>query len=759
DLPGLRKRWKETDTGRRAEAALHRRLADAIKPGSPARALYDALVAGDTDAAMTAINAHPNLLGTVAHYQFYMPTVITWQALDALVNENESEGKAAAAALTTWAKLIRPYVDRDLDSPMNDDVFRIAAMPNVGDAPKGTTFAGRFRELLGYHLVGYAYDFAYNFMDDAQRSTVRSLIAKATAGRLWMGARLPHHFRNWNWIEIGLSQPLLSLAIEGEDGYDPRVFKLGCQIAQDYFTYGITAKGTATEAVGYMNFGLVWGNPFAVAAQRRGETVLTHSHYRALADWYVQCYQPGSAGFYQSHGDGGDTGPQPWTLSVWRYFFPTDPRVDFLWQNYVRSVKGDPFGTPFHLIEPLLFACDGPADSNGKPVDYADGAALHAPLTDFDPTRSSLMTRSAWSPTAAAVQFECRTDSVGASHEHADRGNFTFSALGRSWAREYFRSVETKFHNCVLIDGIGQGYWPGPGKWLGLKDSDWALTAACDAKDAYGWWWPKQIVSEDPKSFVRFQFPRWAGYLAEAQRFHANYGQTPLKRDPRPSVKAHWAGFLDTDPRMWDEDSWPVRLPFNPVQRAFRTIAFVRGPAPYMVVVDDLQKDDRSHLYEWLMMPGADTELLSAKGNDVTLGDIAAVHDADGIPKPKAGDRELLVRVLNMAPPATAGDWPAKPAIRLETFERQDTLTPDGRSFGVDKRLVIPCRAVAPDFKILLFPHLHGQPVPKTTWNADQTELTIELKGQTDHLHFTKQPDGRTHVELERQGSPAVELE
>ena len=48
----------------------------------------------------------------------------------------------------------------------------------------------------------------------------------------------------------------------------------------------------------------------------------------------------------------------------------------------------------------------------------------------------------------------------GASHEHADRGSFTLAAFGRDWAKENFRSVETKFHNSVLIDGRGQGFLP-----------------------------------------------------------------------------------------------------------------------------------------------------------------------------------------------------------------------------------------------------------------------------------------------------------
>jgi hypothetical protein len=762
DLPSIRDRWKNTEAGRGLADQLHKRLKNAVGiPGTPGNSLFNALLAGDNDAAMKTINAHPELLGSVAHYQFYMPTVLAWQSLDALVNEDQTEGKQAALALTNWIKLIRPAIDADLSKPLADDVFRITAMPGLGDGPTTAQFDGKFRELLGYQVIGYAYDFAFNFMTDDQRAVVRNCIAKATNGRLWMGCRLPHHFRNWNWIEIGLSQPLLSLAIEGEEGFDPRVYKLGVQIARDYFDYGISAKGTATEAVGYMNFGLVWGNPFAVAATRRGDNLLLHSHYRALADWYISSLQP-QGGEYESHGDGGDSGPQPWTLFTWRYFFPNDPRIDFLYQNYIQQTKGKPYEGNFHLIEPLLFACDGPS-SDGKPVDYAGGAKLNQPTTYFDPARGSLNARNEWSNDASVLEFECRTDSVGASHEHSDRGSFTFSALGRDWSRESFRSIETRHHSCVLIDGLGQGYWPGPGKWLGMNDQGWALSAACDAKPAYDWWWPKEIVSEDPSSFIRFKYPRWMGYTNESAQFHKTYAGVPIERDDRPSVVAHWKGFVDVagGPRMWDEDSWPVRLPHNPVQRAFRTLAFVKQPNPYLLIADDIQKDSgdhpAEHLYEWIMMTGINTDCASIKDNDIILCDATVSRDENGQPKPKHGDRELLVRIVQMNGPADLHQHQAIPSIRLESFEKKDTNTDPGRSFGLDKRLIIPTRAVSPDYKILIFPMRAGDPLPATEWNSDPTTLTVRSHGKTDQFSFTRSDDGRTRIALSREGEQTID--
>jgi hypothetical protein len=616
------------------------------------------------------------------------------------------------------------------------------------------------RDIVGGHLLGYGYDFAHGFMTEAQRDTVRSLIARATRGRLWMGARLPRHFRNWNWIAVGLQQPLLSLSIEGEEGYDPRVFSLGLQIAGDYLAHGVDASGMSTEAVGYTAFGFVWSDPFCVAATRRGENLLGHPHLRAMPDWYLHCLEPAGS-HWTSHGDGGDRGPGLWTVSLWRYFFPADPRTQVLWRAYVREAGREAFSSKAHIIEPLLWAAADPDLEKGAKPGPWDGLPEAMPTTWFSAQCSSLIARSAWNPDASLVQFECRTDSVGASHEHADRGNFTFAALGRTWAKENFRSVETRHHNGILIDGRGQGYWPGPGRWLGWQEKGELVLASCDSTENYSWFWPKQIVTEPPREFSRFTYPRWSGYAAEASRFQRRYAGQRGERDTRPGVVAFWKGFEEGGPRLWDEDAWPLRLPYNPVKHSFRSIAFRKGAHPYLLVVDDIRKDEGEHLYEWLMQTGPDTELASLKDREVVLCDTATRRDENGLPVPAKGARQLLVRVLDMADPANEGDCATRPSIRLETFERKDTLEPESgesgapvsRSFGMDKRLVIPSRARSPRFKILLFPFRQGEPLPVTQWNEDHSVLTLSHAGRTDRYEFRAEPSGRTLINLREPNS------
>jgi hypothetical protein len=76
------------------------------------------------------------------------------------------------------------------------------------------------------------------------------------------------------------------------------------------------------------------------------------------------------------------------------------------------------------------------------------------------------------------------------------------------------------------------------------------------------------------------------------------------------------------------------------------------------------------------------------------------------------------------------------------------------------KRLVISrSNVAAPDFKILLFPHLAGDALPTTTWSNNFVTVTM-ADGQTDRIYFNTNSDGRTRVQSYRvtgQGAlPAI---
>jgi hypothetical protein len=153
-----------------------------------------------------------------------------------------------------------------------------------------------------------------------------------------------------------------------------------------------------------------------------------------------------------------------------------------------------------------------------------------------------------------------------------------------------------------------------------------------------------------------------------------------------------------------------------PVIKAFRTAGVVRGSTPFALVVDDIQKDNASHAYDWRMI----------LANDLTAASNATftVSGNDCIITPPTGNAKCLVRVLASASTpvfVTTNNIAGQPMLDiLETN-------------------------VAPDFKILLLPFTNATPPITTTWSNNLLTVTMS-DGQTDHIYFTTNADGRTRL-------------
>jgi len=180
------------------------------------------------------------------------------------------------------------------------------------------------------------------------------------------------------------------------------------------------------------------------------------------------------------------------------------------------------------------------------------------------------------------------------------------------------------------------------------------------------------------------------------------------ERDPLRKVADYFSGNLTTNPLIWNEDSWPMRLPNFQVEYAFRTAGLVKGKHDYILIVDDIRKDGLERLYEWAMPMPMDVELVSIKQlvdvkqesgplnigfNTLTNGGLQGAYDlllgdkrmkrnmqeldtingellTAGRFIPQKGDPMLLVRVLNR----TAAPRPnLEPNPRLEVLEKLKT--------------------------------------------------------------------------------------
>jgi hypothetical protein len=110
--------------------------------------------------------------------------------------------------------------------------------------------------------------------------------------------------------------------------------------------------------------------------------------------------------------------------------------------------------------------------------------------------------------------------------------------------------------------------------------------------------------------------------------------------------------------------------------------------------------------------------------------------------KDESGGPRLLVRALN-------ADG------QIGNVELEDRSY---KTHGTHSVISIKAKSVAPEYRTLLFPHIQGDELPTTTWNADKTLLTVEWKDQKDEFDLKPGPDGRTRVTLRRDGKVAAEL-
>ncbi len=752
DLPRVRKQLADTAAGKAFMATIRENLAKGIdQSGTWENNCFAALLHGDSatfdrlykpDYASRAPGSGPapGIKPAVKWGQSdSFLKAMELRAWVALIDNDAARGKENATALTTYASSLVPGITAALAGPRGEDWWR-------GIRPA----------LNSTDDLAFSYDWTFPFMTPEQAATVRKTIALGTNGRYTLGMDQPHHWRTWNFIGMSLSEPILALAIEGEEGYDHRIYDRGIEVARDYLTYSITDKGFGKEGIGYQTAGLGHAQLILLAAANRGTNLFLHPHYQRYVSTYLYSAMQPWGGGWLSEGDLASFPPNFPVAMLAKFFFPNNPLVNQVLRNHPMERENRPAaGLVGNFSETLLVT---PADPDTNAPDTAP-AEPDVPQTLYDPTRGMLITRSDWSPDATVMHLDCRVDTAFAAHDHADRGEFTLSALGVPWVIKGMRDTETKYHSCITIDGHGQGYFPTPGKWIGMTDGADATFGTLDMKYCWDWFWMKAIMLE-PVDQLKAEGEE--AYIEPEARLLGRFPRSMWERDPSPNAVNFYHGFLAGDPRMWGEDSWVTRAPNYPVQKAFRTAGLVRGKHPYVVVVDDIQKDDQEHLYEWRMMCPVSVDVVDIKGNDIMLsGKVADPNNPEDktppAPSSDKGTPRLLVRGLNINQPALPTLQPNPTLETVELKKHDDTHQFAGRSNGLAKRLVLPSRSVAPDYKVLLVPYREGSELPVTTWNDDKTQLTIDWADQHDVVTFSKDPAGRTAVKITRDNQSIVQ--
>jgi hypothetical protein len=641
------------------------------------------------------------------------------------------------------------------------------------------------------------FDFTATDMSEVDKKAFVDFMAKNTFGKYGDGMQLPPHWRRWNFIGSSIAYPLSILAIEGQKGYDKRIYDRGVELTQDYLTYAFSPEGMSCEGIAYTFNNFSDDLLFMIAVARREQAenpkkrvnLLNHPHFRAIPDWLIAALSPNPNALWYSHGDTGSASNIPWLMMMMmKYFYPTDAKIDYL---FAQSLSKDIRQLPD--VSAFVFCTD--ADKTA--ADYAAKPPVSMPLTYFSPSRGSFIARDKWEKEGIQFQFDARQDMYFQSHDHADRGNFELAAHGRMWVLDGWRSTESKYHSVITIDGRGQGYFATPAEWLDYVDKPEATFGVIDYKYCFDWRWLKSPVAD--LMLGKTVEPQWeTGVYAEsAKKMTKYFPNARPERDPLRKVADYFSGNLATNPLIWGEDTWVMRLPNFEVAHAFRTAGLVKGAHSYMLIVDDLKKDNQERLYEWLMPMPLDVEIVSIKQAvdvtqrsgaldigfnsfenkgtsgeyDLILGDKTMKRNMDetdnvggemlnaGRFTPQKGNPQLLVRVLERTAAAVPN---LEPNPRLETIEKLKTEDMHQyylRTMDLGKRLVVPSRSNAPNFKVLLFPYRHGEALPQTLWNADRTVLTVSWRDQKDVFYFSKKGEtGRTKVKLERNGVVIFDL-
>jgi hypothetical protein len=726
DLPGIRRRLETTEAGRAAIKGIREHLVKMITgPNAQFGDQYQSLVAGTL----------PDPLDNNVVY------CLMYESFRCLVDKDESAGRKVAAAIATFSEITRKEIAVNLANPRNASALNDARIITQGPSREFT--------------LGLGYDFAYNFMTKAQRDKTRKALVETTAGMTGIGCETlgTLHTGTSNWISWGARALFAICAIEGEPGYDPATFRRFAD-AQINFINSIYPTGEAFEG---------WGKNFMflehlVILAKRGEklNILGHTSIRAAYnDYFVASMTPwgDSFTFCDSMARSGGKIARNADVLMYRSLFPKDVAGNLIYRNQIAgdysNVGSRTINTrhPFSTMDALCCAIFA---NDVAPVDRdAEFAALTGdrPQTYFSEDTCNLITRSSWEPDSLYLNYLNRA--IPGGHQYADRSHFNLYGNGRFWSiYQSSRQIKQQYgpimRSVVMADGEGPS--TAEGRCVAMADTPLATFIATDLSNS----WNFQTAGFTPPPA---DTPR--------QGKTHSYNHFRLRSSPLPwmdlpiSHLPDWYSSEKPDaakPAFGNNSrgDWYRR---HDVRKAFRTIGLVRGKHPYTLVVDDIRIDDRRRNYVWGMTLAPDVVLGSVRVTsampDAAEAEIVLTESETpdlSNARPSEKRRHLLVRVLD------ASHLAETPAV----VERVAVPNPPQPDVSLN-RFHLMSQAVSPGFKILLFPHVEGQSLPVTKWNETRDVLTVSWQDQTDVIRTTTGEDGRTRLEIRRDGWQPVE--
>lgn len=667
----------------------------------------------------------------------------------ALVTQNESLGRELAARLVEKMKSLEPKLDRLDARPDRDNLWAVERSIVASGDPDPPT---EIWALLDY-------DYLHRWMTPEERRMAERLIARITKGRISNFMVKPDHFLINNHKGFGMEFLRLLMLIEGLEGFDQAVYDRASQKARSMLDYYLSADGMCYESIkGWLNMSVY------VALARRHPELLKHSRLRAKIRFFQHALRWQDGRWQIREEMRASAFPFIWMM---RYFRPQDPQLDWLYSatfstheflNNPEVRWPDPVGITSELL--LLFAEERMKGKNGQPLDWTDQKLINSrrlPLTWKDDYRGYVITRNSWNKDDLTLGFTCKQDFYYGGHEGSENNRLVLWADGINWVRDSdMLAVKATFlQNMLTIDGKGLHWPPAPGVWLGVEESEGGVIAAGDGKNGYDF---SKVMQVHPLDFPSAQLPYYAPFAE---------GNFDLTRDHQiafhPGTVKWNDGYAHTDYGPWSGEtrlveSYKIN---NPVEKAWRTVYLARGEHPYVLVIDDARKDGEERLYEFNLTIPEGIDLLGNRSpeivfqqvppgggreNDLLLGLASTLRDPKtNRPQIEKGDPLFLIRTL----------WRNSPhGFPVPSFQRMN-IEPQLPFNGLG-HVSIPAISDSPEFRVLLYPHREGDPLPETRWNDDRSQLTVRLGENVDVFRFGEADGGRTAFSVTRNGSPVT---
>lgn len=750
EIPAIRQRLDSLESGQAVAAQLHA-FTTLMVLGSPA---YDSNAEYARDQFDRPWIGNVGFWNTHDHYQALVDEDITvWDGVDV----KRKHMTACMMALAAFECLIyEGETDADTGQSYAERATQLAGAMAFWaslaiDDPLVNPNSNNFNHFGGTHMA-LAYDLNYHAMSEEQRELVRTALAKIIPEVPRHGGQLSAYVATSNWATLNSFEIICNMALEGEAGYQPELTRQWMKALHNFITYGWYPSGAGYEGLG-KNYQFV---TTLIACAKRGYSLLGHPHVAAYGKQFLPAItQPFGHGFtsYDVWGGSGHDPViggykfSPADVIGLKWIFPDDPKIDWVWRNYIeRSHDYTEAGYRYQMIRPddsyynyLLPAAIFAQDYNHE--NWEEQANTQAADDYLAADRGLGILRSGKEADALAVQFHCRQDMGG--HTHGDRNDFTLSALGRIWVRKSYGGSQFQpswFHSMVLVDGKGVAVGDPdgdkcrqPGKLLHWSSAPEIASIAGDATYAYTWdWhWSAQTAENDHPWITEDAWEavmeNWNDFQYEPST-EAHYN-LPFYEFPHWHVAGHYE-------RM-------VKRLHNPMEKVYRTLALVRAHSPYVLIADDLKKDEDVHQYTWLAQIARDLSIAQTEV-DLDLED----YKCDIIlQEPETtGNRRLLVRILH-----NEGYDNSEPPAILDTLDYFDYF--NGNSYNANPnyirpRLRIENNSISPDFKVMLYPHEAGSPLPITTWNSSKDTLrVIWPNNETETIAFTSNTQGRTEIE------------